>query len=72
MESNNQANETKLCSNCHTFFGTHATNFMCSKCFREVQKEQQSAQAMTTTSEPVQNQPKIIAASESLPNDSVQ
>ena len=26
-------NERKLCSGCQTFFGTKATNFMCSQCF---------------------------------------
>ena len=28
-------NERKLCSGCQTFFGTKATNFMCSQCFKK-------------------------------------
>lgn len=32
MENLNQ----QLCSNCYMFYGTKETNFMCSKCFREI------------------------------------
>ena len=35
-------NESRLCSNCQTFFGTKDTNFMCSKCFKENKSEKAS------------------------------
>ena len=43
MESTNtqnssQGEERKLCGKCQMFYGTIATNFMCSKCFRETQE----------------------------------
>ena len=30
--------ETRLCSGCQQFFGTEATNFMCSQCFKQTTK----------------------------------
>eukprot|EP00347_Sterkiella_histriomuscorum_P010491 403376079 len=44
MESKDNS-ATVLCSNCKTFFGNHNTNFMCSKCFRESQKQEQQNQS---------------------------
>jgi Zn finger protein HypA/HybF involved in hydrogenase expression len=47
MESkqNNTNGAPVPCANCKTFFGTHDTNFMCSKCYKESQKQQQTAVA---------------------------
>lgn len=43
MESKNNNNGPVLCTNCQTFFGSHDTNFMCSKCFKEQQKQEQQS-----------------------------
>ncbi|CDW71362.1 zinc finger protein [Stylonychia lemnae] len=45
MESKNNNNGSVLCGNCKTFFGNHDTNFMCSKCFKESQKQEQQNQS---------------------------
>ena len=41
MEYNNSTeisdSETKLCSGCQQFYGSRATNFMCSRCFKNSQ-----------------------------------
>ena len=38
---NTNADERRLCRKCQTFYGTSATNFMCSKCFKENQEADQ-------------------------------
>ena len=41
--------ERKLCSGCHTFWGTKATDFMCSTCFKKQGGEMpKPAQQVTT------------------------
>ena len=48
METTNTTNssapdERRLCGKCQTFYGTSATNFMCSKCFKEDQEANQKS-----------------------------
>ena len=45
MESTNNDNELRLCSNCKAFYGTQNTNFLCSKCFKEQQAEEKQNSA---------------------------
>ena len=35
MESGKDSDTRQLCGNCHSFYGTKDTDFLCSKCFRE-------------------------------------
>ena len=36
MESGKDNDTRQLCGNCHSFYGTKDTDFLCSKCFREM------------------------------------
>ncbi len=50
MEANNQTAERRLCSGCHAFYGGAATDFMCSKCFKESSASQGATAAYVSPS----------------------
>ena len=60
METTNTQNsgnsdERKLCVKCEMFYGTNATNFMCSKCFKEDQESKAKSDPKETSNSTAHN-----------------
>lgn len=76
MEQSQQS-ESKLCTGCHQFYASAASNFLCSVCFKKTLAKPENPTTQTVSAEAPKKieadsgvagaQPKAEGASESLP-----